>query len=764
MSRISLYFFTVFAAFLISSPLFALEVVERVEVRHEGSESFDPNSVLAFLKIREGTEFTAPKVADDVKSLKETGRFTFVSSEIVQGPQGLVVIFNVIPKPRLRAYRIEGASYFRNSKIKELLELEIGELMDEAVIEVRIGKLKEAYRKKYFPYVTVEYTLDNSLNDDLVDLHLTIKEGKRSKVRSVSIAGVPRDIEKVLNKRMLQKTVWIWSWISGRGAYDPDLVAADRLFIRERLRGMGYLDAQVSEPVISDVGSDGIAIRFDVNPGIEYRVNSLRISGVDKFPRAQIMERITLNAGDVASLDQIERSAQGIRDFYGQRGYLSTPVSYQPVPVGNDQIDLVFRVKERNVVFIRNIEIRGNLRTQDKVIRRELSVYPGDVYDEVAVRLSAARVRNLGFFSFANAHPRSTPNPDEVDLVLDVEEQSAGSLSATAGFSSVDDLIGIISLQQGNFNLKGVPGDMVGGGQKVKVSVTAGTKRNDLLFSFVEPWFMNRKVSLGFDIFRHERRFLSDDYDQRSTGAGLSLSKALNSFWRVRTGYTIENTEVFNVDDNVSELIKLEEGSAMESALSLSFTRDARNHPLIPTEGSRLRYTGKVAGGPLGFDVDYYQLDVQGTVYLHTPFKGHVLSLRSDLMTIEAFGDSDHVRIFDRGFTGGISSLRGFKYRDVGPRDELGEPVGGQSLLTANVEYTIPAVDRIRLAAFYDAGVVNEDAYDISTSGYNSDFGIGIRFDMPQFPIQLNYAWPLKADEYNDRSSGLFSIYFGYNL
>jgi outer membrane protein insertion porin family len=741
-------------------PARAAEVLS-VQVRHDGGP-IDPASVLAFTQVQAGQTFNPRACAEDVRRLQKTGRFAFVGSEVEQTQQGVVVSYIVQSKPRVGRIRIDGGEHFSNARVRELMEVQVGDLIDKPALETKLAKVREAYRKDYFPDARITYAWSPSADGRTVELEFTVEEGRRARVEDIRFTGDTPLSARKLRGVMQQKRAGLFSWITGSGALDRVQLDADRLALREALRKEGHLDAEVDEPVFLPEGRRGVVVELPLRPGPRYTVRRVAVEGVSTFPLAPVLERLQIRNGETARSDRLDRSRTGIRDFFGERGYIDAAIVQQVVPTGEPgEVDVVYRVTENRQAFIRNIEIRGNSRTQDKVIRRELTVLPGDVYDEVSVRRSAARLRNLGYFSIVNPQPRPTPEDDHYDLVLDLEEQSTGQFTAGAGFSSIDDLIGFVEISQGNFNLGGFPDNLTGGGQKIKLGLQLGTKRRDITFSFVEPWFLDRKLAFGFDLYQHDRRFLSDDYDQRNTGGALSLSRALGSFWRLRGAYSLEHIDVYDVDEAASETIRSEEGTSMESAVTVSLTRDSRNAVMVPTRGNYTRLAYKIAGGPLGFDTDYLSPQITSSQYFPLPF-GHVLSLKGSVEAVEEWSSSDRVRLFDRLFMGGARTVRAFKFREVGPRDELGEPIGGQSSLYGSIEYTVPVVDKVRLATFYDYGLVDPEAYSWDTSLYNSGYGVGIRIDIPGFPLQLDYAWPDKADAFNDDSNGRFNFFIGF--
>lgn len=734
--------------------------IREIRVKAQGEGIVDEQSVLAFTSARVGDTFTRGAASRDVKALQRSGRFARVDVEIENQVGGVAVIYIVEAKPRIRRLEVGGADYLGNKKARELMEIGVGDSVDDAALAVAAQKVTDQYRKKYYPNAKVTWTVEPSGEPGMVNVRVEVVEGKRARVRRIRFEGNEHVASRQLKKVMTQKEVNWLSWITGSGTYSPDDLESDVESLRRAYLDKGYLDVRVEEPDVQMPRPKRLRITIPVEEGQVYRIGNVTLAGVTIFDQAAVERVITLKKGDVASLAAIEAAAQTVRDYYGDRGYIRTSVKHDmDVHVDASVADVSFTVTEGRLAYIRNIDIRGNSVTKDKVIRRELAVYPSGVFSEVKVRTSERRLRNLGYFEYVNSTPESTPEPDKYDLVFEVEEQKTGQFMVGAGFSSVDALIGFVELSQGNFDLLGWP-RFSGGGQKLKLRSQFGTKRTDYEVSFVEPWFLNRRLSLGLDFFEHESRFLSDDYDQRNTGGSVTLGRPLGANNRVNLSYGLEEIKVYNVSSNASDLIREEEGARTKSSVTLEIVHDTRDNFFVPTRGNRSSASATLAGGPFSGQTDIYSFQARTSQYWPLWFD-HVFNLRGWAGVVEEYGDMDRVPIFDRFFLGGARTVRGFRYRDVGPKDETGEPIGGKSSLYGSAEYTLPIAEKVRFALFYDAGMVWPDAYEFSDS-LNSAAGFGVRFDFPGFPIQLDYAWPLETDEFNDRPSGRFSFWLGY--
>ncbi|MCX7915518.1 MAG: outer membrane protein assembly factor BamA, partial [Verrucomicrobiae bacterium] len=441
--------------------------------------------------------------------------------------------------------------------------------------------------------------------------------------------------------------------------------------------------------------------------------------------------------------------------------------------------DLVYQIREGELTYIERIPIRGNTKTKSKVIRRELAVAPGDIYNTVKVDASVERLKNLGYFSKVEATPEPTTVPGRKDLVINVEEQRTGSVTFGAGFSSIDKLVGFVELTQGNFDLFNPP-TFTGGGQKLRLRLQLGTERKDYVLSFTEPWFLDQRLALGVDLFRRENTYQSRYYAEDRLGGAVRLEKALNEFLRAELEYSLQNIEL-RVDPTASKELQSQDGERLRSALSLALVHDTRDSVFLTTRGNRTEFSVELVGGPWGGDVNVYKLNAKTTFYFPL-FNGHVLQLLAAAGVVDAFGSTsgsgptvteivkgvpvqrkvNDVPIFDRYFLGGANTLRGFKYRGVGPRDVLGEPIGGNTYCNATVEYTIPIVERVRGAIFFDIGNVWADAYEFSTD-FKANVGVGVRLNLPIGPLRLDYGHPVITDDVSGRA-GRFQFSVGYQF
>jgi len=767
-------------------------VIREVKVVSRSLALLDEAFVYAHLGIRAGDTVDQRRITRDVKTLLGTERFSFVDAELTpvpETPSAFDLTYVVEPRPRLeKPVQVNGAETMGAKKVRQWLELEVGDFVDDAVMSLQSRKVLAEYHQRYYHDAALTWLINVNKSNGFANVTATVKEGECASLRKVHFTGntyappgwwrrlvsgikhqpsiseqsvPPGDLEAALKPRLWN----IFSVFTKRGVYNPDDLNADRDLLRAIYQNRGYLDARIGEPQVHAYNRGKLEATYPIEEGNQYRIGAISLSGVTLFPETNLWPLVKLQTGAVASMGQIQKTADYLRDYYQSRGYMRAGAKPLLKPRKTEAIvDIQFDVTESSLVNIRYIDISGNSRTQDRVIRRELLVYPGEVYNQTGIRRSEAILRNLGFFETVNAYPRETLEPSRDDLVFEVEEKRTGQFMVGAGYSSVDDLIGYVELSQGNFDLFNWP-SFTGAGQKLRLRAQFGSESQDYVLSFVEPWLFDRKLSLGVDLYDRNRSNLSDYYNEERLGTAVTLGKPLKGFFqRINLTYRIEQINIYDVATNAVPIILNDAGTWNDSSLKLSFVHDTRDNVFVPTRGTKINLSGRLSGGPLGFDVNVYGLEGEGLAYIPVVFD-HVLSLRGWAQTVQEYGNNEDVHVFDRIFMGGPRTLRGFKYLYVSPYEQ-GQPIGGKSGALGQIEYTIPLYKNIlRFATFYDIGNVWLDAFDFDLVEYCSDIGVGLRLDIPGFPIRVDYAWPLQiSGDDIERTSARFNFWMGYGF
>lgn len=741
--------------------LAALKIVREVVVVSDGGAPIDENRIRANMATRVGVPFEEDVVEQDVRALYTTGLVDNVDISTVNLANGLRVIVRVKGRGVVGEVSFSGNTVFEADKLRKEVALEAGQTVDETKLVAGATKIRELYGKKGFADVSVEYSTRPSSSQGFVNISYSISEGQRGIINDIRFEGLTALSERQLRSKMKLKEKRVWHFWGKAGKLSNEDLQEDIRTVERAVQDQGYVYAKVAQVRREPVKDDRVDLVFVIDEGKQYNVSGASIDGNTVFTVDELTPALTVQAGFPYSATDISNDEKMLGDYYGSRGYADARVETSVIPDGADAVRILYRITEGEKSYIRMINISGNSKTQDHVIRRELAFAPGEEFNTVRIETTRTRLQNMGYFSQVDLRNNPTGTPGYKDISIDVTEQSTGAINIGAGFSSIDSVVGFFSLTQTNFDITNWP-RFTGGGQRFGLDIRLGDKRRDFSLNLVEPWFLGQRLSLGGDLFYRDLYYLSDDYDQNIYGASINLRKPLGEHAYADIAYTIQNISIEDVDSDASDLIKAEEGEYLQSKLDLTLAHDTRDSVFLTRKGHKLQFGSLISGNFLGGDVEVYGFNFEGAKYISLPFD-MIFSVEGAVRTVDTWGDSERVPIFERLFLGGANNLRGFEYRDVGPKDEDGEPIGGRTSAYASFEVSFPVIEKIRGAVFYDVGVVGDSSFDWD-GDVNSDVGIGLRlFFLPTGPIRLDYGIPISSDEFND-SSGRFNFNIGYRF
>ena len=813
--------------------------VGRIDIRFVGPATVSEDLIRANIRIKPGDGFNQLAADDDVENLYATGFFYNIRITQQRTSDGkLTLTYVVQSKPILTEVRFSGNKRFSVNRLRKKITSKAGEPLDERKLFSDAQEIKKMYEKAGMQNTTVKAvpSLVEALGRGTVTFEIV--EAPKIKINKVYFEG-----NEAFSQRKLRKVVktrrWNWiSWLTGSGKFTEDEFAEDRDRLRDFYASNGYVDFEVKDVEFDRPKTNRLNITIDVAEGTRYRVGTVTFEGNKKFTPAEILSNLRddrggftrqrLSPGQIFTPENLEADIQNIQNFYGSLGYLDVRVQAQKIPnVVDGTIDLKYAIREirggqgglgeGEKSTIEKIEIKGNTKTKDKVIRRELAVSPGETFDMVRVKVSKQRLEQMNYFEKVDTKDQPTDVPTQRNLVVAVEEKNTGNVALGAGYSSVDKLVGYIEVSQGNFDLFNPP-TFTGGGQKARVRAQVGTQRQDYILGFTEPWFLGRRLRLDTELYYRDLQYLSQTYDTTVIGGSAGLTKQLPFNLTLNTTYTLQEVDITfdqdylnqypstienytymtnngqvsvvstNTVDGPVPVLVGQAGETLISSLGWTLSHDTRNNLMLPTRGHVVQFEPMLAGGPLGAQASFYQLEIKASQYwspsrLFSPasstydfFKEHVLEVVGNIGVVEAFGSGDRgsqgvVPVNNRWYLGGLYSLRGFKFREVGPVDPLTEePIGGGTYWFASAEYSVPVVPRVRFAFFLDTGMSYPGSFsfepqefaDGSTTGfYNSNWGLGLRLNLPIGPLRLDYGIPIKSNKYND-SSGQFQFGVGY--
>lgn len=789
--------------------------VEDIRIQHVGPAAVSDNLVRANIRVKKGDNYNASAVEDDIRNLYGTGYFFNIRVGAENTATGVVLTYVVQSKPIITEVRIVGNKKYGVGKLRKKITSKVGEPIDERKLFNDAEEIRKLYEKAGLQKTKVEYkpSINEALGRGVVTFEIT--EAPKIRIDDVRFEGASVAKPAKLRHAIKTRRWWWMSWLTNSGKFKEDQFEEDKERLTEFYADRGYIDYELKDVRFDHPKTNHVVVNLQVDEGSRYQVGTVDFKGNELYSQPEIVGNLRSKDGEklktglqdkpgaIFTPKKLGKDVEAVTDFYGARGYIDARVDVEKIPnVQTGTLDLKYKVKEGEKSYVEKIEIKGNTKTKDKVIRRELAITPGQVFDQVRVKISKSRLEQLQYFEkVETSNDPSDTGPNRKNLIINVEEKSTGNFAVGAGFSSIDSIVGYVEISQGNFDLFHPP-TFTGGGQKARLRIQQGAQRSDYIATFVEPWFLGRRLSFSTELYHRRLNYLSDNYEQRQTGVRFGLTKQLPFHIRpddVFVGgltYTLEDinlklADTYKTTYPTSPVLD-EEGGRLVSRLGASLAYDSRNSTTFATKGQRIELAPEVVGGPLGGDTDFYRLELRaakywnpGRVFTDTSrwqdfFEGHVLELTGRIGVVDAYGNGDRGRkdrvpLFDREYLGGLYSLRGYKFHGVGPRDLVSlEPLGGGTYWFAGAEYSVPIIERLRFAVFYDVGMVYEQPYSFSpqkfvlangaaadTGIYNDNIGLGIRLNLPIGPLRLDYGIPLNHDP-RLGSGGRFQFGVGY--
>jgi len=786
--------------------------ISRVDIKFIGPASVSDALIRDNIKLKAGDNYIPGGSQDDVHSLYATGQFYNIRISVGQADDGGVILTYIVQvRPRITEIKLDGNVKLSDSKLKKKITLKTGDPLDEQKAFTDVQEMKKLYEKYGYSDTKVKYVLSIDEATGHGTVTYQIQESPKVKIILVTFLGAEAYPQKALRKEVKTRAHWMWSWLTGSGYYKQEEFDGDTDRLTEFYHSHGYLDFEIKDVKLDHPTTNSMVVKYYLFEGRQYKVGAVKFSGQKVFTDAEIISGVKtiqkfqnskvklgpnslpMDVTNIFTPAGLTKDTEAVQDFYGSKGYIEIAqgqaLHVQTVPnIERGTMDLDFQVGECPISYVQKIEIHGNLKTKDKVIRRELAISPGDIFNMVQVKISKQRLEGLQYFDKVDMRPEPTDPviAGRKNLIVSVEEQNTGNFSIGAGFSSVDALVGYAEVSQGNFDLFHPP-YFTGGGEKLRLRVQLGTRRQDYELSFTEPWFLNKKLSLGVDLYRHQLNFESPNniYDETRTGTKVSLTRALGSDFLIGSAsYTLEDIGIslnngwhglqtvgspdpVVQQPNVPDAILSQTGDHVYQRVGGSLAYDTRNSTQLPNHGQRTELSTEVSAG----STDFYKVELHTAWYFPGLLKGHVIEAVGRTGVADSLQGGD-VPFYDRYYLGGLYSLRGFKFRNIAPRQSyspfisVDEPIGGDTYWFSSVEYSVPIFEKeggvsLRIAAFYDIGCVDAKSYSYSLN-YSDDWGLGMRLNIPHLgPLRLDYGIPMKHDQFNT-SSGQFQFGVGY--
>ncbi len=722
------------------------QTVENIRV--EGTQRIEDATILSYLSIKEGDPIDVEKVNKSLKSLFATGLFSDANIR----REGSDLVVSVTENPVINRVAFEGNKRIKDEDLQAEVRLRPRSVYTRTRVLADVERIQEIYRRSGRYGATVEPKVIQQ-DQNRVDVAFEISEGPSTYVRRITFNGNRHYDDDKLRGNILTKAEAWYRFLSNTDTYDPQRMAFDKEKLRRFYLARGYADFTI-ESAVAELSPDReyFFLTFTVDEGERYKINKVNIeTTLPEFDDPEVLRKdLTFGEGDWYNADEIENSVQSLTDAVGTLGYAF--VDIKPDIVRDREkhtIDLTFRIDEGPRVFVDRIEITGNLRTMDEVIRREFRLVEGDPFNSAKLRRTRQRLNNLNFFKKVDVATEPSPtDPEKVTLKVNVEEKSTGEVMVGAGFSSTEGAKVMFGIGEQN---------LLGRGQQLNFSLSLAQAGTEADISFTEPYFLDRELAAGFDLFRITRDWQDESsYDYETTGTALRMGYNYSEHLRHAWKYTIRQDEITNVDSDASQYIKLQEGTSVLSQVGHKLTYDRRDSRLDPTEGYYVQVGNDVAG--LGGDARFLRNNINAGQYFNLA-DGYVLGLMGDIGYMFRLGED--IAINHRYFLGGEKSMRGFASAGISPRDKAtGDSLGGNWSTNESVEMSFPlgTPDELGLSgkAFMDVGTIgkydnmNSDNVDYSSS-IRLSIGTGFVWRSPMGPMNLTFGIPLLKETFDKK-------------
>ena len=725
-------------------------IIPLSKINVQGNQRVDSSTILRYSELQEGQNVGINEINAAIKRLYLTGFFT----EVKVRKQGDGILINVSENPMVNEVRFEGNKELKEDKLAPELALKPRGLYTRPKIQADLERLQSLYSRSGRFSAKVTPKLE-TLAQNRVNVIFEIDEGEVTKIGDIQFIGNEKFDAPTLKAVINSDTECWYCFLSDNDKYNPDKVAYDKELLRRFYTSQGYADFVVKSTTAElSPAKDKFFITFTIDEGKRYRIGEVKIeSSLPNVTNKELRNKVEISEGDLYDSEAIENSIDTLVEELGDKGFAF--VDIEPVINKRDEktIDLAFKVAEGPRVYVERINIEGNLRTLDEVVRREFRLAEGDAYSSSKMQRSEQRLRNLGFFEEVKVTTAKGSSPDRVAVNVDVSEKSTGEVTLGGGFSTVDGLLADIGIKERNF---------LGKGQEMRVKGTFAQLRQQYDIGFTEPYFMGRDVAAGFDLFNTIQDFRTRaSFDRASTGGKLRFGYALSENLRQDVYYSYLQTDIRNVRDNASRFIREQQGTNTTSLIGQSLTYDKLDNRIAPTEGYMGRLTLDFAG--LGGNSEFIRPDVRGQFY-HSFAPKWIFMQSATAGYVHALNDG--IKIQDRFFIG-QREMRGFDLIGLGARDRLtGDALGGNIYYTTSTELQFPLglPDDLGIAGaiFVDTGTL----YGIDQSGANVlddssprvSTGVGISWNSPFGPLRLDYGEAIVKQDYDVTQNFRFSF------
>ena len=717
----------------------------------EGNRRIESEAILAVVESKKGESLDPDKLDKDLRTVFRMGFFKDVSIKTEDGPKGKIVIFNVEEKPSVSKILFSGNDKVSTKDLEQETGIRTYSILNRNEVKQSIGRLREFYRQKGYYNVKISEKIE-TLPKNEVSLVYEIDEGKKVYITKIEFIGNTKFDDDDLKDIMETSEKNILTWFTRAGVLDKKMLEFDLHKVASFYHNQGYIKAKTGDPEITFEKEKGLKITIQIVEGLQYTVNKVELEGDLIRPVEELLKDLHIDKEEFYNREVLRKDTLGLKGRYADEGYAYAEVS--PLIAENDEshyVDITFKISKGEKVRFERINISGNARTRDKVIRRELKAIEGEYFSGEGLKKSSANLNRLGFFDDVEVQTEKGSRDDLMVLDVKVKERQTGSFSMGAGYSSFESAIGTFTVSENN---------LFGRGQRLSAGARLGGRTTEFDIKFTEPWFLDKPISAGVDLYDFKREYV--EYTKDSLGGGLRFGFpiGLDELTKGSVSYFYDDADISDVDENAAVSIKEVVGQNVTSSIVLGLRRNSKDRPWFTTKGSVNSLSFEYAGGFLGGDVYFNRYKANSAWFFPMPWKTVFLTSGSWGYVKQRSGGS--LPIFQKFRLGGIGSVRGFELGTISPKDpETGDFIGGEKMMAYTLEYRFPMIKEqgVDGLVFLDAGNVFTKDESFTFSGIRRTGGGGIRWFSPVGPIQILYGKNL--DQRGDEDSGNYEFGVG---
>ncbi len=714
----------------------------------DGNKIIDSGAILRRIKSKPGDPYDPAALREDLREIFAMGFFEDVQIDVSDGDRGKNVVFRVTEKPTISSITFSGLDELKETDIKDVLTIRENTILNPARVNSTSEAIKALYTTK--GYYNTEVHADISYpTPGSAAVAFTITEGKKIFIKEINFTGNQTFRDKDLKDVLETSTKGWFSWLTDSGLLNRDILNQDAARIVSFYHNNGFLEARVGDPVITQE-EEWLFITFIIEEGPRFRVGTVDIKGELIADKGLLIDLLTIRNETFLSRKTLRDDIIKLTDYYSEQGYAFAEVRPDiEKSAGGGRVDVTLTITRGDMVYINRITVRGNSRTRDNVIRREIQVAEGGVFDATGLRRTSQRLQRLNFFEEINVTPEPTLDLSKMDVIVDVKEKSTGQFSIGAGYSSVDNLIVMGEISENN---------LFGMGHRLALSANIGGSSSRYNLSWTNPRVNDSEISMGFDLFNWEREY--DDYTKKSIGGAARFGHPLWENWRMYETYSYTDTTLSDVSENASYIIRESRKVPITSAGRIAFVRDTRDRLFGATEGSRNSISVQYAGGPFGGDAQFTAVEAESNWYFPMPLSTvfHIVGAAGQVWENE----TGKLPVYERFYLGGINTIRGYKYGKVSPIDpETGDRIGGNQMWYVNTELVFPIFKEQGVfgVVFFDVGDSIADDQEWANSDIAKGTGLEFRWLSPIGPFRL--VWGYNIDPKNDEPETVWDFSIG---